>query len=57
MLFCNGGILYYFHDRLKHFFNIVKDDNKLRRAAHADLEIWSYSCGCGALGLINKYVI
>ena len=57
MLFCNGGILYYFHDRLKHFFNIVKDDNKLRRAAHADLEIWSYSRGCGALGLINKYVI
>ena len=56
VLFYNGGILYYLHDHLKHFFDIVKDDNKLLKAVHSDLQIQSYLCGCRALGLINKFV-
>ena len=56
VLFYNGGILYYFHDHLLHFFDIVKDDNKLLKAVHSDLQIQSYLCGCRALGLINKFV-
>ena len=50
VLFCNGGILYYLHDHLLHFFDIVKDDNKLLKAVHSDLQIQSYSCGCRTLG-------
>lgn len=53
----NGGIFYFSPDPLKHSLNIVKDDNKLLTAVHSDLKIWSYSCICGALGLVNKYVI
>ena len=56
MLFYNDGILYYLHDHLQHFFDIVKDDNKLLKAVHSDLQIQSYLCGCRALGLINKFV-
>ena len=56
VLFYNGGILYYLHDHLKHFFDIVKDDNKLLKAVHSDLQIQSCVCGCRALGLINKFV-
>ena len=56
VLFYNGGILYYLHDHLKHFFDIVKDDNNLLKAVHSDLQIQSYLCGCRALGLINKFV-
>ena len=40
----------------KIFFDIVKDDNKLLKAVHSDLQIQSYLCGCRALGLINKFV-
>ena len=56
MLFYNDGILYYLHDHLQHFFDIVKDDNQLLKAVHSDLQIQSYLCGCRALGLINKFV-
>ena len=44
-LFYNGGILYYLHDHLQHFFYIVKDDNKLLKAVHSDLQIQSYLGG------------
>ena len=50
VLFYNGGILYYLHDHLKHFFDIAKDDNKLLKAVYSDLQIQSYSCGCRTLG-------
>ena len=50
VLFYNDGILYYLHDHLQHFFDIVKDDNKLLKAVHSDLQIQSYLCGCRALG-------
>ena len=53
VLFYNGGILYYLHDHLQHFFDIVKDDNKLLKAVHSDSQIQSYLYGCRALGLIN----
>ena len=56
VFFYNGGILYYIHDHLLHFFDIVKDDNKLPKAVLSDLQIQSYLCGCRALGLINKFV-
>ena len=56
MLLYNGGILYYLYDNLLHFFDVVKEDNKLLKAVHSDLQIQSYLCGCRALGLINKFV-
>ena len=56
VLFCNGGILYFLYNHLKHFFESVKDENKLLKAVHSDLQIKSYLCGCRALGLINKFV-
>ena len=34
----------------------MKDENKLLKAVHSDLQIKSYLCGCRALGLINKFV-
>ena len=56
VLFYNGGILYFLYNHLKHFFESVKDENKLLKAVHSDLQIKSYLCGCRALGLINKFV-
>ena len=56
VLFYNGGILYYLYDYLLHFFDIVKDDNKLLTAVYSHLQIQSYLSGCKALGLINKFV-
>ena len=56
MLFYNGGILYYLYDNLLHFFDVVKEDNKLLKAVHSDLQIQSYLFGCRALGLISKFV-
>ena len=56
MLFYNGGILYFLYNNLKHFFESVKDENKLLQAVHSDLQIKYYLCGCRALGLINKFV-
>ena len=38
------------------FFDITKDENKLLKAVHADLQVQSYLCGCRALGLINKFI-
>ena len=38
------------------FIKSVKDENKLLKAVHSDLQIKSYLCGCRALGLINKFV-
>ena len=34
----------------------MKDENKLLKAVHSDLQIEPYLCGCRALGLINKSV-
>ena len=34
----------------------MKDENKLLKAVHSDLQIKFYLCGCRALGLINKFV-
>ena len=56
VLFYNGGILYFLYNHLKHFFESVKDENKLLKAVHSDLQIKFYLCGCRALGLINKFV-
>ena len=46
MLFHNCGILYFIHNHLKHFFERVKDENKLLTAVHSDLQIKSYLGGC-----------
>ena len=56
VLFYNGGILYFLYNHLKHFFESVKDESKLVKAAYSDLQIKSYLSGCRALGLINKFV-
>ena len=56
MLFYNGGILYFLYNNLKHFFESVKDENKLLKGVHSDLQIKSYLCGRRAYGLINKFV-
>ena len=52
----NGGILYFLYNHLKYFFESVKDENKLLKAVHLDLQIKSYLSGCIALGLINEFV-
>ena len=41
---------------MQYFFDTVKDDNKLLKAVHSDLQIQSYLCGCKAIGLTNKFV-
>ena len=56
MFFYNGGFLYFLYNNLKHFFESVKDENKLLKAVHSDLQIKSYLCGCTPLGSINKFV-
>ena len=56
VLFYNGGIFYFLYNYLQHFFENVKDENKLLKAVHSDLQIESYLRGCGALGLINGFV-
>ena len=55
-LFYNDDIFYILYNHLKHFFQSVKDENKLLKAVHSDLQIKSYLCGCRAFGLINKFV-
>ena len=52
----NGGILYFLYNHLKHFFESVKDENRLLKAVHSDLQIKSNLCGCRPLGLINKFI-
>ena len=49
-------VVFFLYNHLKHFFEIVKDKNKLLKAVYSDLQIKSYLCGCRALGLINKFV-
>ena len=56
MLFYNGGILYFLYNHSKHFFESMKDENKLLKAVHSDLQIKSYLYGCRPLGLINKFL-
>ena len=56
ILFYNGGITYYLHEHCKHFFDGVKEDNKLLKAVFHDLQVPAYISGCRALGLINKFV-
>ena len=56
VLFYNVGILYFHYSHLKHFFESVKDENKLLKAVHSDLQIKSYLCGYRALGSINEFV-
>ena len=56
VLFYNGSILYFLCNNLEHFFESVRDENKLFKAVHLDLQIKSYLCGCRVLGLINKFV-
>ena len=56
MFLYNGGFLYFLYNNLKHFFESVKDENKLLKAVHSDLQIKSYLCGCTPLGSINKFV-
>ena len=38
MLFFNGGIFYFLYNHLKHFFESVKDKNKLLKAVHSDFQ-------------------
>ena len=38
VLFYNGGILYFLYNQLKHFFESVKDEDKLLKAVHSDLQ-------------------
>ena len=45
VLFYNGGILYALYNNLKHLFENAKDENKLLKAVHSDLQIKSYLCG------------
>ena len=39
VLFYSCGILYYLYDHLQHVFDTVKDDIKLLKAVHFDLQI------------------
>ena len=45
VLFYNGGSLDFLYNHLKHFFESVKDENKLLKAVHSDLQIRFYLCG------------
>ena len=45
VLFYNRGVLYFLYNNLKHFFESVKDENKLLKAVHSDLQIKSYLRG------------
>ena len=49
-------VFFTFFNDLKHCFESVKDENKLLKAVHSDLQIKSYLCGCRAFGLMNKFV-
>ena len=56
VLFYNGGVTYFLYKHCLHFFDLVKDDNKLLKAVYLDLNVSAYISGCRALGLINKFV-
>ena len=38
VLFYNGGILCFLYNNLKHFFENAKDENKLLKTVHSDLQ-------------------
>ena len=57
ILFHNGGGVFLLYDQLKSFFEWMKEENKLLKAVHYDLEVTSIVAGCTALGLIDKFVI
>ena len=42
VLFYNGGILYFLYNHLKHFFESEKDENKLLKTVHLNLQIKPY---------------
>ena len=56
IIFHNGGGVFYLHEHLRSFFDIMKDENKLLKAVYFDLEVSSFLAGCRALGLINKFI-
>ena len=56
ILFHNGGGVLLLYDQLKSFFEWTKEENKLLKAVHYDLEVMSFVAGCRALGLIDKFV-
>lgn len=55
-LFHNDGILFYLHNYLQRFYDILKVDNKLIKPVLSDLQMQSFVCVCRALGLINKFL-
>ena len=57
IIFHNGGGVFYLHEHLRSFFDIMKDENKLLKAVYFDLEVSSFLAGCRALGLINKFMV
>jgi hypothetical protein len=56
IIFHNGGGVFYLHEHLRSFFDMMKDENKLLKAVYYDLEVSSFLAGCRALGLINKFI-
>ena len=56
IIFHNGGGVFYLHEHLRPFFELMKDENKLLKAVHYDLAVSSFLAGCRALGLINKFI-
>ena len=56
IIFHNGGGVFYLHEHLKSFFDIMKDENKLLKAVYFNLEVSFFLAGCRALGLINKFI-
>ncbi|CAB3978959.1 Hypothetical predicted protein [Paramuricea clavata] len=56
IIFHNGGGVFYLHEHLRPSFDMMKDENKLLKAVHYDLEVSSFLAGCRALGLINKFI-
>ena len=39
IIFHNGGGVFYLHEHLRPFFELVKDENKLLKAVHFDLAV------------------
>ena len=44
------------HEYLRPLFDMMKDENKLLKAVHHDLEVSSVLARCQALWLINKFI-
>ena len=49
-------VSFFLYMKLKEFFEVIKDDNKLLKYAYYDLHVKSFKWGWRALGLINKFV-